>query len=62
MHILIYSPFDPVLFLLKIAHLWTLCSKPRVADSELQYALKTWNKDVTESTISVISVVQVPCN
>lgn len=63
MHILIYSPFHPVLFLLKTARLWTLCSKPQVADSELHYALKTWNKDVTESTIfMVICVVQVPCN
>lgn len=53
MHILIYNPFHPVLFLLKIAHLWTLCSKPQVINSELHYVLKTWKKDVTESTIFV---------
>lgn len=48
MHILIYNPFHPVLFLLEIAHLWTLCSKLQVIDSELHYVLKIWNKDVTE--------------
>lgn len=56
------QPLSSSSLLLRIAHLWTLCSKPQVSDSELHYALKAWKKDVIESTIFVVICVQAPCN